>query len=56
LEPTWGEPFADATHIKLAEGEPTTDRPAAARLDALKVFVLQTSTAGAPAAAGENAP
>ncbi|MGC4047318.1 MAG: transglutaminase-like domain-containing protein [Armatimonas sp.] len=23
LEPTWGEPFADATHIKLAEGELT---------------------------------
>lgn len=40
LEPTWGTPFADATHIKLAEGEPTADRPGASRLDAYKITFL----------------
>jgi Transglutaminase-like enzymes, putative cysteine proteases len=42
LEPTWGTPFADATHIKLSEGEPTDDRPTASRLDAFRITVLST--------------
>lgn len=42
VEPTWGAPFADATHIKLAEGEPTADRKGLSRLDPLRILVLET--------------
>ena len=44
LEPTWGAPFADATHIKLSEGEPTDERAGASRLDAFKITVLGTDS------------
>ena len=47
LEPTWGAPFADATHIKLAEGEPTTDRKGMSRLDPLRITVLETAASPA---------
>jgi transglutaminase-like putative cysteine protease len=40
LEPTWGVPFADATHIKLAEGEITDFLKVAADMDTYKIKVL----------------
>jgi hypothetical protein len=41
LEPTWGVPFADATHIKLAEGEITDFFAVAADLGKYKIQVLK---------------
>ena len=40
LEPTWGVPFADATHIKLAEGEITDFYEVAADMEHYKIKVL----------------
>jgi hypothetical protein len=40
LEPTWGVPFADATHLKLAEGEITDFLKVAADMDTYKIKVL----------------
>ncbi len=40
LEPTWGAPFADATHIKLAEGEITDLYNIAADMGRYRVEVL----------------
>lgn len=40
LEPTWGEPFADATHIKLAEGELTDIFLVAADMGRYRIKVL----------------
>lgn len=40
LEPTWGAPFADATHIKLAEGEITDIFNIAADMGRYQVKVL----------------
>lgn len=53
FEPTWGRPFADAAHIKLAEGEPTADRKGASRLDPLRIAYLG---AGSPASDSPDAP
>ena len=41
LEPTWGAPFADATHIKLAEGELSDFFKVAADLDGYRVQILE---------------
>ncbi len=41
LEPTWGAPFADATHIKLAEGEITDIYSIAQDLGSYQIKVLQ---------------
>lgn len=41
LEPTWGQPFADATHIKMAEGEITDFYEVAADLEHYKIKVLR---------------
>ena len=41
LEPTWGAPFADATHIKLAEGEITDFFKVAADMGGYKIKVLK---------------
>lgn len=41
LEPTWGEPFADATHLKLAEGEITDIFQIAADMTRYRVKVLE---------------
>lgn len=41
LEPTWGEAFADPTHIKLAEGEITDFFTVAADLARYKIEVLK---------------
>jgi hypothetical protein len=41
LEPTWGVPFADATHIKLAEGELSDFFKVAADLGEYQVKVLE---------------
>jgi hypothetical protein len=40
LEPTWGEPFADATHLKLAEGELTDIFHVAADIGRYRINVL----------------
>lgn len=40
LEPTWGAPFADATHIKLAEGELTDILRVAADIGRYKIRVI----------------
>jgi hypothetical protein len=40
LEPTWGVPFADATHLKLAEGEITDFFKVAADMGNYKIKVL----------------
>jgi transglutaminase-like putative cysteine protease len=40
LEPTWGVPFADATHIKLAEGEITDFLTIASDLTKYQIKVL----------------
>jgi transglutaminase-like putative cysteine protease len=44
LEPTWGAPFADATHIKLAEGEITDFFGAAADAGSLQIRVIRAAT------------
>jgi transglutaminase-like putative cysteine protease len=44
LEPTWGAPFADATHIKLAEGEITDFFGAAADAGSLQIQVVRAAT------------
>jgi hypothetical protein len=41
LEPTWGAPFADATHIKLAEGELSDFYTVAADLGQYTIKVLE---------------
>ena len=41
LEPTWGAPFADATHIKLAEGEITDIFAVAQDLGKYQIKVLE---------------
>jgi hypothetical protein len=41
LEPTWGAPFADATHIKLAEGELSDFFKVAADLGEYQIKVLE---------------
>jgi hypothetical protein len=40
LEPTWGLPFADATHLKLAEGEITDIFRVAADIGSYKIRVV----------------
>ncbi len=40
LEPTWGMPFADATHLKLAEGEITDIFRVAADIGSYKIRVV----------------
>jgi hypothetical protein len=41
LEPTWGAPFADATHIKLAEGELSDFFKVAADLGEYQIKILE---------------
>ena len=41
LEPTWGQPFADATHIKLAQGEITDLYRVADDMGRYKIEVLK---------------
>lgn len=41
LEPTWGMPFADATHLKLAEGEIMDITKIAADMDKYTIKVLE---------------
>ena len=41
LEPTWGAPFADATHLKLAEGEITDITNIAADMGNYTIKVLE---------------
>ncbi len=43
LEPTWGQPWADATHIKLAEGEITDVANVAADIGNYQIAVVETS-------------
>lgn len=42
LEPTWGKPFADAMHIKLAEGEMSDFFAVAADFGNYKIEILET--------------
>lgn len=47
LEPTWGKPWADATHVKLTEGEITDVYSIAADIGHYQIKVLQTGTMAA---------
>lgn len=49
LEPTWGAPWADATHIKLAEGEITDVANVAADIGNYRIAVVETSDKPVPA-------
>ena len=48
LEPTWGAPFADATHIPLAEGELTDILRVAADIGRYKIRVISARQAPIP--------
>ncbi|NIY18860.1 MAG: hypothetical protein GWM98_30410 [Nitrospinaceae bacterium] len=48
MDPTWGQPLVDATHIRLTEGELASQIELIGLLGRLKIELLEQESTGAP--------